>query len=248
MRAHQIMNRSVVTVSPETSIVDAAKLMLSNHVGCLPVVDAEDKLIGIVTDGDFIRRAELGTQRRRGRWLSFLLGRHPIAADFVHAHGRTVGEIMTLHPITVTEGATLAEIVHVMEKKGIKRLPVVSGDKVVGMVSYADFVQAIAEVAAHVPSPTPDDDLLRDRILDALKVAACQFRRFNVIVRDGVAHLSGPVRDEQERATALCAARCVAGVKEASDHMWIYPPADEDSGGDLVSPRVEPPTEDDQPL
>jgi len=91
MRAHQIMSRSVVTVTPETSVVAAAKLMLEHHISGLPVVNAAGELVGIVSDGDFLRRAEIGTERRRGRWLGLLVGHDRVAADFVHAHGRAVG-------------------------------------------------------------------------------------------------------------------------------------------------------------
>src|SRR5690242_14839719 len=111
MRAFQIMTRNVITANPETPIIEAAKTMLRNHIGGLPVVDATGSLVGIVSDGDFIRRAELGTERPRGRWLGRLIGRNRLASDFVHAHGRKVGDIMTPHPATVTEDTPLEEIV-----------------------------------------------------------------------------------------------------------------------------------------
>lgn len=249
MRAHQIMSRSVITVTPGTPIVDAAKVMLRNHIGSLPVVDAAGKLVGIVTDGDFIRRAEIGTDRKPGRWLGLLVGRGRLNADFVRSHGRTVGEIMTPDPVTVDENATLPDIVRIIEGKHIRRLPVVSGDRLVGIVSYRDFVQPIADIASELPGPTPDDDLLRSQILDALGQAACKACRLNVLVRDGVAYLNGAVRDARERQAAIVAAKSVHGVKDVRDSMWIYPPAEEDlGGGDIVSLQEEPPTEDDQPL
>src|ERR1700723_4791423 len=98
MRAHQIMTRQVITVATGASIVDAANIMLDKHVSGLPVVDEAGKLVGVVSQGDFIRRAEIGTQRKRGRWLKFLLGSGTTASDFVHERGRKVGEIMTLDP------------------------------------------------------------------------------------------------------------------------------------------------------
>ena len=108
MRAHQIMTRPVITVTPETMIVEAANLMLQRHVSGLPVVDAAGKLVGIVSEGDFIRRSEIGTQRKRGRWLKFILGPGKTASDFVHEHGRTVDEVMTKQPLTITEDTALA--------------------------------------------------------------------------------------------------------------------------------------------
>src|SRR5690349_19112017 len=108
MRAHQIMTRSLVTVTPDTSILDAANLMLQKHVSGLPVVDAAGKLVGIVSEGDFIRRSEIGTGRKRGRWLGFLLGPGKSASDFVHEHGRKVSEVMTKAPLTINEDTALA--------------------------------------------------------------------------------------------------------------------------------------------
>src|SRR4051794_253079 len=124
MRAHQIMTRSVVTVTPETNILEAADIMLQRHVSALPVLDSTGKLVGIVSEGDFIRRSEIGTQCKRGRWLKFILGPGQAATDFVHEHGRKVSEVMTPNPFTVTKDATLEEIVESMETNGVKRLPV----------------------------------------------------------------------------------------------------------------------------
>jgi CBS domain-containing protein len=111
MRAHQIMTQQVITVGADTSVVEAAKIMLQHHVSGLPVVDAAGKLIGILSEGDFIRRAEIGTQQKRGRLLSFLAGPDRIASDFVHEHGRKVGHIMTPNPLAVTEDTPLDRIV-----------------------------------------------------------------------------------------------------------------------------------------
>src|SRR3954471_7636200 len=127
MRAYQIMSRFVVTVTPQTSILEAANIMLQRHVSGLPVLNSAGKLVGIVSEGDFIRRSEIGTQRRRGRWLGFLLGPSQTAADFVHEHGRKVSEVMTPAAFTVTEDTTLEEIVNSMENNGVKRLRVMRG-------------------------------------------------------------------------------------------------------------------------
>src|SRR5215831_19797602 len=108
MRAHQIMTKPVVTVGPEATIVEAANIMLQKHVSGLPVVDAAGKLVGIVSEGDFIRRSEIGTQRKRGRWLRFILGPGTAASDFVQEHGRWVQEVITKDPLTISEDTALA--------------------------------------------------------------------------------------------------------------------------------------------
>jgi CBS domain-containing protein len=249
MHAHQIMTRNVITVSPETPVIEAAKAMLQHHVGGLPVVDAGGKLLGMVTDGDFIRRTEIGTERRRGRWLGQLVGRRQIATDFVRAHGRKVGDIMTLEPVTVTEDTPLEQVVQIMEDNNVKRLPVINGDRLVGILSYADFVQAVASLANEIPNPTADDDAICNQVVAAIEKTALHPCRFTVTVRGGVVHLNGVVRDDKMRQAARVAAECVPGVKQVHDHLWVYPPPEEDlGGGDFVSLQEETSTEDDQPL
>src|SRR5499427_5232940 len=119
MRAHQIMTKPVITVSPETTIVEAANIMLQKHISGLPVVDSGGALVGIVSEGDFIRRSEIGTQRKRGRWLRFIFGPGQSASDFVQEHGRKVSEVMTTSPVTITEDTALAEIVDIMEQNNV---------------------------------------------------------------------------------------------------------------------------------
>jgi CBS domain-containing protein len=236
MRAHQIMTRPVISITPETTIVDAANTMLQKHISGLPVVDASGKLVGIVSEGDFIRRSEIGTQRRRGKFLKFILGPGKAATDFVHEHGRKVAEIMTPEPLTITEDTELAEIVELMEKNNVKRLPVMRGDTLVGIVSRSNLLQAVASLARDVPDPTADDDHIRNRIIDALeKYDWCPFG-LSVIVRDGIVHLSGVITEERSRKAAVVAAENVTGVVRVHDHLcWV----DTMSGMYLNSPEDE---------
>jgi len=135
MRAHQIMTRQVITVRPDASIVEAAKIMLGHHISGLPLVDEAGRLVGIVSEGDFLRRQEIGTPRRRARWLQLLLGPGHAATEFVHEHGRKVRDIMTADPKVVDEDTALADVVQQMEQNGIKRLPVTRGEHIVGIVT-----------------------------------------------------------------------------------------------------------------
>ena len=224
MRAHQIMTRPVVTVSSETTIVEAANTMLQRHVSGLPVVDAAGKLVGIISEGDFLRRSEIGTQHKRGQFLRFILGAGQAATDFVHEHGRKVAEIMTREPLTISEDTTLEDIVELMEKNHVKRLPVMRGDQVVGIVSRANLLQAVATLARQIPDPTADDDHMRNRVIDALsKNDWCPFG-LSVIVRDGIVHLSGVITEERSRKAAIVGAENVAGVRKVRDHLcWVDP-------------------------
>jgi CBS domain-containing protein len=224
MRAHQIMTRQVITVGPDTTIVEAAAIMLQNHVSGLPVVNASGRLVGIVSEGDFLRRAEIGTQRKRGRWLRFLLGPGSAATDFVHEQGRKVGEVMTPEPFTVTEDTLLQNIVQLMEKNNIKRLPVMRSDQIVGIVSRSNLLQAVAGLAREVPDPTADDDHIRDRITAAITKNDWMPFGLNVVVCNGVVHLNGVITEERARKAAIVAAETVAGVGEVHDHLcWVEP-------------------------
>jgi CBS domain-containing protein len=237
MRAHQIMTRPVITVTPDTTVVEAANTMLQKHVSGLPVVDATGRLVGMLSEGDFIRRSEIGTQRKRSRFLKFILGPGQIASDFVHEHGRKVSEIMTAEPlVTISEDSTLERIVGLVEKNNIKRLPVIRDDKVVGIVSRSNLLQAVASLAKDFPDPTADDDHIRNRVIDALsKQEWCPFG-LSVVVRDGIVHLSGVITEEGSRQAATVAAENVTGVKKVHDHLcWV----DTMSGMYLNSPEDE---------
>ena len=224
MRAHQIMTRPVITVTPETTIAEAAATMLRRHISGLPVVDAAGKLVGILSEGDFIRRSELGTQRKRGRFLAFILGPGQAATDFVHEHGRKVAEVMTPEPLTVTEDTRLEAVVALMEKNHVKRLPVMRGDRIVGIVSRANLLQAVASLARAIPDPTADDDHIRNRIIDTLHKNEWCPQSLNIIVHDGIVHLGGIVIDERSRQASIVAAENVTGVKKVHDHLcWVDP-------------------------
>jgi len=234
MRAHQIMTRSVITVTPDDTILTAAKLMIERHVSGLPVVDTTGKLVGIVSEGDFIRRSEIGTQKKRGRWLKFLLGTGEAATEYVHEHGKKISEVMTQDPLTITEDTPLDEIVASMETNGVKRLPVMNGTKLVGIVSRANLLQAVAGLARDIPDPTADDDHIRSRIIAAVDKNDWSPFGLNVIVRDGIVHLSGVITEERSRQAAIVAAENVAGVRKVHDHLcWV----DAMSGMYLESPE-----------
>ena len=205
MRAHQIMTRSVITIAPDATILEAARTMLQHHVSGLPVVDAAGKLLGIVSEGDFIRRSEIGTPRKRGRWLKVLLG--DSAVDYVREHGRRVSDVMTSDPVTITEDATLEQIVDAMETNGVKRLPVMKDGRLVGLVSRANLMQAVASLAREIPDPTADDDHIRSRVVAAIDKNDWSPFGLNVIVRDGIVHLSGMITDERSRQASVVAAQ-----------------------------------------
>jgi CBS domain-containing protein len=249
MRADQIMTPQVITIGADASIVEAIDKMLRYHVSGLPVVDTDGNLIGIISEGDFIRRTEIGTERKAGRWLDCLAGAERIAAGFVREHARKVGQIMTPDQVTITEDTPLAQIVRIMQSHSVKRLPVVRGDRLVGIVTRADFLPALAELARHVAAPSADDDRIRSRVIATIEQAAWRPRRLNVMARDGTVSLGGVVKSEKARQAAIVAAENVPGVRKVQDHLYVYPPPEEDlGGGDFVSLQEQPSTQDDEPL
>jgi len=250
MRAHQIMSRQVITVGVDASVADAIAIMLGHHVSGLPVVDAAGRMAGIVSEGDFIRRAEIGTARKRGRWLTLLAGADRVALDFARSHGRKVGEIMTRNPVTIGEDTPLADIVEIMEAHHVKRLPVMRGDSLVGMVTRTDFMPAVARLARSANgSSSQDDDRIRDLVVAAMADEPWRPCAMNVDVRDGVVSLRGSVKSENARQAAIIATENVPGVSRVEDDLTIYPAPEEDyGGGDFASLPEETSTVDDQPL
>ena len=241
MRAHQIMTHPVITVTADASIVTAAKTMLTQHVSGLPVVNDAGQLVGIITEGDFVRRKEIGTQRRHNHWLRWFITPGRMATDFVHDEGRKVGEIMSLNPFTVGENAALEEIVELMEKKNVKRLPVVQDGKVTGIVTRSNLLQAVCDLARDTPDPTADDDHIRKRIIQSVEKYDWRPLGLGVVVRNGIVHLRGVITDERSRQAMIVATENISGVKQVHDHLcwvdimtgsgaWIESPEDHKTG------------------
>lgn len=235
MNANEVMTVGVITVRPDASVTDAARLMVEHGVSGLPVVDAHGQLVGIVTEGDFLRRAETGTERLRPRWLEFLLGSGRLANEYVHSHARKIQEVMTSGPVTVCQNTPLQDVVTVMERHRIKRVPVLGGQTLVGIISRANLVQALARLAEEAEPSRPDDEAMRAQILDDLKRERWTPRdALNVIVRNGVAELWGVIFDERQRQAIKVVAENVRGIKAVRDHLVFVGPI---SGVVLESPE-----------
>jgi CBS-domain-containing membrane protein len=219
MRAHQVMTRDVISVTPHTTIEEAAKIMLRTHISGLPVVDEPGNLVGIVSESDFLRRSEIGTGRKRSKWLQFFLGPGKTASEFVRERGRRVEDVMTPDPITVDEETPLEQLVRLMEKNDIKRLPVMSGRMLKGIVTRSNLLQAVASMAHEIPDPTADDEHIRERITRAVNATDWRPIGFEVTVRKGVVHLHGIITTDQARQATIVAAENTAGVKQVHDHL-----------------------------
>lgn len=225
MKAADVMTERVVSIGPDATIQEAIKLMLENQISGLPVIDASRELVGVITEGDFLRRAETGTVRRRPRWLEFLVGPGKLADEFARGHGRKVAEIMTPDPIAIMENTPLSEAVDLMERHRIKRLPVMRGKFVVGILTRRSLLRALAGVAGEVKPAAASDAATREQVIAELKKQPwTPIQSIDVTVRNGVADLWGSIIDERERKALIVAVENVPGVKEVRDHLaWIEP-------------------------
>jgi CBS domain-containing protein len=251
MRADQMMSRQVITIGVDASIVDAITTMLKHGVSALPVVDQAGNLVGILSKSDFLRRAEIGTEQKRGRLLTFLAGPDRVAFDFKREHGRKVGEIMTPNPATITEDTPVAEIAQIMESRRVRRLPVMNGDKIVGIVTNSDFLPAIARIVLNVHSFAQDDEKIRSAVVAGITSTPWTPGGLNVSVRDGNVTLKGFSISENARQAAVVAAENVPGAKRVENRISMmvdFRTAEEDYGGDFVSDQEQPSTTDDKPL
>jgi len=223
MQVRDVMTRNVISATADESILSAARLMLQHRISGLPVVDASGALIGIVTEGDFLRRGEIGTARHRPKWLEFIVGPGRLAEEYVHETGRKVGEVMTPNPYTVSEGDSLDTVVKLLERRRIKRLPVLRDGKLVGIISRANLLHALASLAHEAPAAAADDAAIRDRVLAALAKQHWAFA-VNVVVKGGVAEVWGTILDEREREACIVTVENVPGVKAVHDHLvWVEP-------------------------
>ena len=226
MQARDVMSRGpIITVEPKTSIEEAARLMLSLGISGLPVVDASNGVVGILTEGDLLRRAELGTEKHRRPWFAFLASPGRLAAEYVVAHGSKVGEIMTTEVITADVDNPLDQIVKLMEKKRIRRAPIIERGRLAGIVSRADLMRAlIARKAPATSAGHSDEEILAavSKIFD--DETWCPRATVRASVTDGIVDLWGLIFDERERIALRVAAENVAGVKAVRDHLtWVEP-------------------------
>ena len=222
MNAANIMTAPVVTVTEETSVRDIVKLLLARGISGVPVVNADGRVTGLVSEGDLLRRAELGTQRKRGSWLAFFTGTATLADENVRSHGEVARDIMTKSVITVAPGTSLAAIADIMEERRVKRVPVLNGDTLVGIVSRSNLLRTLASIAPAPEGATADDDAIRGALLTELASQAWSRRADNsVVVTDGVVHLWGLVNTREEQRALELAAKGVAGVKGVQSHLIV---------------------------
>ena len=224
MNAADVMVTNVITVGPDACLQDVAHLFLTNRISAAPVVGTDGKIMGIVSEGDLMRRAEAGTGRRRSWWLSLLTGREVLAAEYIKEHSRKVADVMTREVITAAPQTSLRDIANILEKNGIKRVPIVDGGKIIGIVSRANLLQALASLRNQIEGGEPDDARIREGIVERLKAEPwSRPSLINVIVQEGTVELWGIVDSPVERKAVRVAAEVTPGVRAVNDNLIIRP-------------------------
>lgn len=218
MQAAQVMTFGAATIRPDASIREAARMMLDYRISGLPVVDENENLVGIITEGDLL--SGITGDRNRRSWLEFILDPKKAGQTPHLAGSQIVGDVMTRHVISASEDAPLDEIVKQMKQNGIKRVPIVRNGKVIGIVSRADLLRGLALEAKMMPGATAEDYAIRDRVLEALVQEAQDPRcSINVLVQNGVVELRGAMPDASLLERLVAAARKVPGVKDVVNRL-----------------------------
>jgi CBS domain-containing protein len=222
MKARDVMTAPVITCKSTASVREVAKLFLQRHISAVPVVDEQDKLVGIISESDLMHRAESETERQRPWWLILMTGEQG-AADYIKAHAVRVADVMTRKVITSTPDTPLNEIAVILETNGIKRVPVVRDGQLVGIVSRANLVQAIASRGSKLDIPL-SDAAIRDRLLKHLNTQRwAHTDLLNVTVNGGVVDLWGLAASDTERKAIRIAAENTPGVRAVNDRMTVGP-------------------------
>jgi CBS domain-containing protein len=222
MQAQDVMTTKVTTIETGATVREAAKRMLARRVSALPVVDDRGRVIGIVSEGDLVRRAELGTEVARSWWLRMFA--EDEARDYIRTHGASVADVMSTPAIGVRRATPLHEVARLMEKHRVKRLPVLEAGRLVGIVSRADLVRRIATAPVKSTPRTKGDRALRKAVLDEVKRAGVDATYANVTVDGGTVHLWGGLRTEVEQKALRTAAKSTAGRRKVEDHTVVLPP------------------------
>jgi CBS domain-containing protein len=213
----------VITVGPDATVQEIANTLLSNRISAVPVVDAQNCLIGIVSEGDLIHRVEVGTERRNPWWLDLLRDKGAAADEFLKSHATKAADVMTKRVIVATPNLTLGDLAALLEKNRIKRVPIVENGKLVGIVSRANLIQALASLHRDAPVESMSSDkALRERVLSSLRSnVRASASQINVIVRNGVVELWGVVELRDEKDALRVAAELTPGVRAVEDHITI---------------------------
>jgi CBS domain-containing protein len=223
MKARDVMVSPVVTVKPSCPVKEVAGILLERRISGVPVVDDAGRLVGIVSEGDLLHRAETGTERKHSWWLSIVAGDGALAADYAKSHARKVADVMTRKLVTATPDTPLDEIAMLLESHSIKRVPIVENGQLVGIVSRANLIQAVASARTRLDVPLSDTKI-RESLLAHLRAQPwAHTSLLNVTVTDGIVDLWGMTYSDVERKAIRVAAEATPGVRAVNDRLMGWP-------------------------
>lgn len=221
MNAGDVMTTAVVTVGPQAPVTEIVTLLLRHGISAVPVVDEAGAVLGLVSEGDLLRRAELGTQKQRSAWRAFFTGTAKLAEDYVRSHAKVAADVMTRDVVCVGPGTSLDAIADLMEAHSIKRVPVVQERRLVGIVSRANLLRAFAALPEG-PCAAASDTEIRAALTRELAQQPWSRRADNsVVVTGGVVHLWGMVTSREESRALELAAQSVPGVRDVQNHTVV---------------------------
>ncbi len=221
MKAKDVMTEDVVSVREDASVESIARLLLQRRISAVPVTDARGRAVGIVSEGDLMRRPEAGTERRPSWWLELLQGSDEQAAQYIKSHGLVARDVMTRDPLTVSENTPLEKVARLLEQEHIKRLPVVRGGKMVGIVSRADLIHAVVAGATWPASRAKAARPSRKEVVRSIREAGLALSLVNVVLEGRVVHLWGSVQSKTQRDAIALAARRSPGVRGVKNHLSV---------------------------
>jgi CBS-domain-containing membrane protein len=224
MKAEDVMVSTVITVGVDANIGEVAAILLNNHISAAPVIDEKGELVGIVSEGDLMRRPEIGTTKRHSWWLELISNKWASATEYIKSHSRKVADVMTRDLITAKPDTPLGDIAGLLERNQIKRVPIVEGGKLVGIVSRANILQALASATRKLPSlMTADDSELRKKVVSQMASEPWRPTMLTVTVQDGTVDLWGLVHSVEQKKAAQLAAETTPGVRAVVNNIFVQP-------------------------
>jgi len=221
MIAKDIMTRAVRMIGPKDNVQAAARVMAESGVSALPVVDDAQRVLGIVSEGDLLRRSEMRTAKRHAWWREFLTAPETLAAEYIKTRSRRVLDVMSRPVISVTEQTPLPEIASIMEQHKIKRVPVLQGGTIVGIVSRADVVRAFAQMDQPSKAHT-DDHSIRNTFLQRLKAQPwASAVGVTFAVSNGSVMVHGVASSEEQKRAMTVMAETIPGVREVRNEIVV---------------------------
>jgi CBS domain-containing protein len=221
MMARDVMVSPVVTVKASASVKEVAKLLLERHISAVPVVDDQGKVIGIVSEGDLLHRAEAGTEQRRSWWLLGLTGEITLLEEYVKAHALKVVDVMTTKVISAAPETPLHQLAELLQANSIKRVPIEKNGQLLGIVSRANLVQVVAADRVSPDIPLSDANIREELLAHLRQQSWAHAWLLNVLVKDGIVDLSGTVRSDAESTAVRIAAENTPGVRAVNNNLIV---------------------------